>query len=476
MQQRRRQPGGWRNYGLPLSVGILFLILAAALFWSKPPVTGVAEQRRQEAGWTVGYVAGSQADAAAGTLVQRLAARPDLTLVAGPAELAGEGNRPAPRTFFPVWGQKEAAAADAASSYAVKFPYIPEEQLPGYGRSAYFVDYGEARLWFLNGARLAQEPSAQLEWLAHTAASSSRLHRIVLLQQEPAQPEVWAGLAASGVDLVLIGGRAYAPEAAVTVQPEAGYRRSAHSGWAEWTVSSAAASPLLEIKGLGSRLTAEAPQTAGRTAGRLVLDAAGLRQAAAGQEQAPVAIGAVWRYRAGSPAVRAVIPPGADPTGERPLEERVQLPPEDWRSPAYSDADWTASRAPFGWTRDAGQERLLQTPLPQQAASPAYYFRQTFVLNEDPAGLKDLTLHVAAEDGFIAYLNGNEIARDSMRDGYVDYRTLASPHDYSGYEAFSLQGHETLLVQGRNVLTLEVHTSHPASPEMWFDASLSYRK
>ncbi|OXM82805.1 hypothetical protein [Paenibacillus rigui] len=489
MDKRTKRLSHGQTYGLAYMTGGLLLLLAMTLLWSRPPVTGIAEKQPQPETdeWKIGYIVGEGAPNGqlpnGQQLGELLAQRSDLLLVAGSASLAGSAGEPAPRSFFPVWGPVTVTGEDSATAEAnaaARFPHIPEEQLPGYGRTAYFVDYGEARFWFLDAARLAQEPSVQLDWLKRSAAKAPRLHRIALLHEEPPQPEVWAGLAASGVDLVLIDARLYAPEAAVTGRPGAGYRLSAHSGWAEWTVSSGGGSavppPLLTVEGRGSRLTAAAPGTAGREADRLEVDAAALRQAAAGAEQAPVAIGAAWRYRAGGPAVRAVIPPGMDPAGERPLQERVQLPPEDWRSPAYDDAGWSAASAPFGRTRDTLRARLLQTQLPVQNASPAVYFRRSFVLEDDPSAWNDWVLQVAFEDGFVAYLNGNEIARDSMRDGWVDGRSLASPHENKGFESFSLKGHEDLFVRGRNVLAVEVHTSHPAAPEMWFDASLTARK
>jgi hypothetical protein len=33
-----------------------------------------------------------------------------------------------------------------------------------------------------------------------------------------------------------------------------------------------------------------------------------------------------------------------------------------------------------------------------------------------------------------------------------------------------------VIVKGLNTLAIEVHGSHPQTPEWWFDASLTYRK
>ncbi|CAG7618113.1 hypothetical protein PAESOLCIP111_02084 [Paenibacillus solanacearum] len=455
------------KYAMTMLLSLLIVVMAATLGWSRPPIQGIVEREASaDPLWTAGYIGGP----ASGDLSELLERLPQLSLVAGPAPAAAADRmgKPWPRHYFPV-----PAAGGAASDDAARFPHIPEDQLPGYGRSAYFVDFGAARFWFMNAARLASEPEAQLEWLKRTAAADSRAHRIVLLASEPAQPEVWQGLADSGVDLVLIGPRLYVPESAVTERPATGYRSSARRGWAEWTVSGGDSPPLLTIEGRGSRLAAAVYGEAGRQAGRLALDAAGLRHTAAVQERAPVAIGATWHYRAGSAEVRAAIPPQLDPAGERPIEGRFTLPPSDWRSPAYDDADWTWGSAPFGRTRSGAERSGIRTALPATPASPAYYFRKTFVLEEDPAAYTDWQLHVAFEDGFIAYINGTEVARDSIREGLVDYRSLASPHEHAGFESFSLNGHKDVLVQGVNTIAVQVHGSHPDSPEFRFDASLS---
>lgn len=464
------------GYLLTLLCLFLFVILLGTLLWSKPPVAGRFESTpsAESPVWTMAYLQDEGA-AYVDTLNEQMRLHPDVLLFAGPAALAGKVERsgavPAPRAFFPVW---DGSATEA--NMAVRFAHIPEEQLNGYGRTAYFVDYGEARFWFLNAERLETEPAIQLAWLKQTAEHNPRLHRVVLLNKEPMQPEVWSGLAASGAELVLIGAKAYAPEAAVTERPQAGYSStSAHPGWAEWTMSSPAGG-LLMVQGSGSRLEAAAAGSAGRAADRLALDAAGLRQSAAVQERASISIGAMWKYHAGGPDVRTVLPQGLDLTGEQPLVIQSPLPREDWRSADYSDAEWGWARAAFGRSRESLASRSIATTLPAQAQSPAYYFRKTFVVDEDPAVMKDWILRVAFEDGFIAYLNGIEIARDSIREGLVDYRSVAIPHQGGLFEDYPLTNQRNVIVKGLNTLAIEVHGSHPQTPEFWFDASLTYRK
>jgi hypothetical protein len=454
----------------------LFAILVGTFVWSMPPISGRFEMAAsaERVPWTIGYL-GDEGQAYTDTLARQMGQNQNVLFFAGPAVLPAKAEKgaavPAPRAFFPIWDNSVTEA-----NLAVRFAHIPEDQLAGYGRTAYFVDYGEARFWFLNADRLAAEPAVQLAWLKRTAAQNPQLHRIVFLAKEPVQPEVWAGLADSGVELVLAGANAYAPEAAVTERPQAGYSSAAHPGWAAWSLSGPTASGLLRLEGDGSRLEATAASTAGRPADRLALDVAGLRQPAAVQERAALGIGAMWRYRAGGPDVPAAIPQGLDLTGEQPLVTQVALPREDWRSPAYADAQWGWAAAPFGRSGESIARGGIVTLLPARAESPAYYFRKTFVIDEDPAAMKEWLLHIAFEDGFIAYLNGIEIARDSIREGLVDYRSVGIPHKGGLFEAYPLTTQRNVIKQGLNTLAIEVHGSHPQTPEFWFDASLSYKK
>ncbi|MFN0225598.1 hypothetical protein ACKTOS_28330, partial [Paenibacillus sp. KR2-11] len=233
--QRRRPPA---LLPVTLLLFLFFGLLAGTLLSSEPPVTGRAElqpQTGEERSWQAAYSPGTSVTGeqppVSGELRQLQASLPpDLLFLAGPARLAGGGT--APRTFFPI-ADGSGGTPDSGKT-GPAFPHIPEEQLPGYGRTAYFVDYGGARFWFLNAAKLAQEPQLQLAWLQRTAAENRQLHGIVLLAEEPAAPEAWQAFTAAGAELVLAGGRLWASAAAVQTPPPEGYRAApSRPGWAE---------------------------------------------------------------------------------------------------------------------------------------------------------------------------------------------------------------------------------------------------
>ncbi|MGY4759348.1 hypothetical protein ACVNS2_07030 [Paenibacillus caseinilyticus] len=471
------RPGRGARRFLPVTLLFLLLFggLAGALLWSRPPVTGrteLAAASGEERSWQAVYSLADPAAAASGELDRLLAQAPGVLFFAGPAGLAGSGA--APRTFFPVWD----GAGAAGQQPEARFPHIPEEQLPGYGRTAYFVDYGEARFWFLNAAKLAQEPQVQLGWLQRTAADNPQPHRIVLLTDEPAAPEAWQGFTAAGVELVLAGGRLWAPAAAVQAPPPEGYRAADdRPGWAAWTPPPGGkqeAPGFLLLEGRGPRLRAALPAGGGSPGAALALDASAL-SGPAPLERAAVPPGAQWRYRPGGRDLPAVVPEGLDLSGEHPSDGRTPLPAADWRGAGFDAAGWAAGQAPLGRARDAARQRGIATALPA-GPSPAYYFRHAFQLDEPPKEGQEWTLQAAYEDGIIVYLNGVEVARDSIRDGLVDDRTLGVPHSGVIYESFPLEAYLELLKQGTNTLAVEVHGSHPDTPELWFDLSLTVRE
>jgi len=45
------------------------------------------------------------------------------------------------------------------------------------------------------------------------------------------------------------------------------------------------------------------------------------------------------------------------------------------------------------------------------------YIRIPFVLDTDPNGLNSITLKIRFDDGFVAYINGEELARDNFDPG-----------------------------------------------------------
>jgi hypothetical protein len=89
----------------------------------------------------------------------------------------------------------------------------------------------------------------------------------------------------------------------------------------------------------------------------------------------------------------------------------------DWRSPrSFDDSTWqTSSGAPggVGFGRGSGFEPYISANVGASMynINSSCYLRIPFTFDGDKGGLNSMALGVQYDDGFVAYLNGNEIAR-----------------------------------------------------------------
>ncbi|RIK84361.1 MAG: hypothetical protein DCC68_01385 [Planctomycetota bacterium] len=100
------------------------------------------------------------------------------------------------------------------------------------------------------------------------------------------------------------------------------------------------------------------------------------------------------------------------------------------------------------------------------------YFRHEFQFNGDPA-LAELRILAAVDDGAVFYLNGQEIHRQNMPAGAVNYDTFASSTVGQPQFGPPIAVPAGILQTGKNVLAVEVHQATAADPDMGFEISMT---
>jgi len=141
-----------------------------------------------------------------------------------------------------------------------------------------------------------------------------------------------------------------------------------------------------------------------------------------------------------------------------------------WKEIGYDDSGWSSGPAPLG--HDSGRPPTTELPLD----IITHYFRTTFTLQDDPAGFNSMLMLAYYDDGFIAYLNGQEIARKDLIEGAIDYLTQADSHEADHVEVIDVTEHRDKLVQGANVLAVETHQSDPTSSDALMAVDLLIRE
>lgn len=150
-----------------------------------------------------------------------------------------------------------------------------------------------------------------------------------------------------------------------------------------------------------------------------------------------------WRYRPGS-----------------------SEPPQNWREINFDDAGWSSGPSGFGYG-DGDDGTVVQNVR-------SIFLRHKFQIT-DVSDVALAQLHVDYDDGFVAYLNGVEIARANIGvpgGNPPAYNSFAdSDHEAAIYRGlapdfFAIEAVRSILLPGDNVLAIQVHNVNSYSSDM----------
>ncbi|QDU89160.1 CotH protein [Pirellulimonas nuda] len=174
-------------------------------------------------------------------------------------------------------------------------------------------------------------------------------------------------------------------------------------------------------------------------------------------------------------AVRAHVP-----TGENAAVD------DHWREPGFDDSGWLAGTRSVGFDRNSDGVNLAPfigrtlTPAEMSTTQTTAYVRFNFEV-EGAARLTSLALDLRFDDGFIAYLNGREVARANFAEDFA--RPQPQWDSFAGNQvgtsstagaanrlaealdvaSFELSAYLPLLVEGTNVLAFHAVNSTSSS-------------
>lgn len=141
-------------------------------------------------------------------------------------------------------------------------------------------------------------------------------------------------------------------------------------------------------------------------------------------------------------------------------------PPATWADSTFDDSSW--ARGPSGFGFGDGDDRTV-------VQDDTVYVRLVFDLTaQQLAAVQTLYLHVDYDDGFVAYLNGAEVARENIgmvgerpaHDDFADGAVEAKLYQGSQLSAISLADAFGILTPGTNVLAIQVHNASAASSDL----------
>ncbi len=143
-----------------------------------------------------------------------------------------------------------------------------------------------------------------------------------------------------------------------------------------------------------------------------------------------------------------------------------------WQNIAFDDNDWASGLAQLGYG-DGDETTVVSYGPNSNNKYVTTYFRQKFNVT-NPSQYIGLLLKLLRDDGAVVYLNSVEIKRSNMPAGTINYQTKAS-HSISGSEEdvfYEYFVDPTYLVDGTNLIAVEIHQRSVTSSDMSFDLEL----
>ena len=151
---------------------------------------------------------------------------------------------------------------------------------------------------------------------------------------------------------------------------------------------------------------------------------------------------------------------------------------DSWRSSlSFDDSAWAGGAGGVGFERGSGYQQYFTINLgdAMYSRNSSCYIRIPFTVSANPGAFNFMTLNVRYDDGFIAYLNGVEIARASFFGTPTWNSSASGNHDDSAaisFEEFDVSASVGLLRKGQNLLAIQGMNSSTTSSDFLISVAL----
>jgi secreted PhoX family phosphatase len=160
------------------------------------------------------------------------------------------------------------------------------------------------------------------------------------------------------------------------------------------------------------------------------------------------------------------------------FSDKGTLPSETWTQlNSREDTTWKYGQAHLGYG-DSDIKTFVSYGTDPSSKHITTYFAKRFIVNDISTLKQNLELSLNADDAAVVYINGKEVARFNTGTGTVNSETLASTDvagaAETGYSLYILD--KSVLVNGENKITVEVHQVTASSEDLRFDLGLKEKE
>ena len=152
--------------------------------------------------------------------------------------------------------------------------------------------------------------------------------------------------------------------------------------------------------------------------------------------------------------------------------DKDRIPASNWYAVDYNDAAWSTGIAQFGWG-NKGEKTTISYGNDANNKHITSYYRKTINI-ADVSKIQTPAIKLYVDDGAVIYVNGVEIGRYNMPEGAIAFDTKALVFNNGVTVDFEVP--VSALVNGTNLIAVEVHQEKLTTSDAMFNLSFSYNE
>lgn len=142
-----------------------------------------------------------------------------------------------------------------------------------------------------------------------------------------------------------------------------------------------------------------------------------------------------------------------------------------WRGAAFNDSEWLKGNAPFRYGDGTGGTELIN----MMNRYTTLYIRKEITIG-DVEDLDQLILTIDYDDGFVVWVNGQEVAKMNVLNNYSYDSGATGSHEFGELERYVFDKNDINLINGKNIIAVQGFNVGRNSTDFYLGLKLEGKK
>jgi hypothetical protein len=146
-------------------------------------------------------------------------------------------------------------------------------------------------------------------------------------------------------------------------------------------------------------------------------------------------------------------------------------PNSQWRNIGFNASAWPKGNAPFRYGDGSGGTELTD----MMGNYTTFYIRKEFIINNTD-DVDELKIIADYDDGFVLWINGNEVWNINVPDNYAFNSGAINTHEFEEWSSLTLKKEDLNLVNGTNVIAVQGFNFSKTSSDFYLNVKVEGKK